>query len=687
MTQTFRYLLSACLIVTGIFPALGVHAETAAFDSPVPLNLADSIKAAVNQVTPALVRIDVVDAYYRDGREMKSEASGSGVVITSEGHVITNHHVAGHAKQLKCVFADKSEHEAELVGTDPLTDISIIRLKTSEAKTFPVVPWGDSAAVRVGDHILAMGSPLALSQSVTLGIISNTEMTMPEWMNRDGGMTIDGEDVGALVRWIAHDAQIFGGNSGGPLVNLAGEVIGINEIRLGLSGAIPSNLARAVAEEIIRTGKIHRSWVGISVQPRLKSDTRVTGALISGVIPDSPADKAGLQSGDLLLSVNGVPVDIRFLVQLPDFNLLVASLPIGETALFSVERDGQNLSVEVVPVERQTYELQQFEQLYWGITVRDISFVMAREKKRSSTDGVLVTSVQNGGPAGDARPPINSDDVLVEVNGKPVRNVAELREITEELMRDSKEPKAVLTKFERKNDHLITVVKVGIRPLSAPGMEARKAWLPLEYQVITRDIAESLGNPEMTGFRVTQVYPDSTAAQAGIQEGDLILSVDGEPMTASSSEHHEELSALIRQYAAGDTIELGLKRADAELKLPVTLSESPKLAREMKKYQDEIFEFTVRDITFFDRASEKWAQDQTGVLVEQVKPGGWADLGMLNTSDLIVAIDQTPVNTADDVSAKMAAITESQQEYVVFKVRRGIRTLYLELEPKWLAKK
>ena len=364
-------LYRGCLILTALSLHLWAGAETTVAEPSA--NMAESIKTAVGLVTPALVRIDVVEAYYRDGREMKSEASGSGVVITAEGHVVTNHHVAGHAKQLKCVFADKSEYEAELVGTDPLTDISIIRLKTKEPRQFPVVSWGDSTQVRVGDDILAMGSPLALSQSVTLGIISNTEMTMPEWLNRDGGLTIDGEDVGALVRWLAHDAQIFPGNSGGPLVNLKGEVVGINEISLGLSGAIPSALARTVSDEIIRTGKVRRAWVGINAQPRLKSDLHNAGALISTVIPGSPADKAGLQSGELLLSVNGVPVDVRFKVQLPDFNLLIASLPIGQDAVFVLERSGEPLTLTVVPKERETYELRQFEQLYWGITVRDIS--------------------------------------------------------------------------------------------------------------------------------------------------------------------------------------------------------------------------------------------------------------------------------------------------------------------------
>lgn len=253
-------------------------------------------------------------------------------------------------------------------------------------------------------------------------------------------------------------------------------------------------------------------------------------------------------------------------------------------------------------------------------------------------------------------------------------------------MGDTTAPKPVLTTFERNNDRLVSVVKVGLRPLGDPGKEVKKAWLPVEYQVITRDIATSLGLPDLTGFRITQVYPGSSAAQAGLQVGDLILAVDNEPMTATSPEHHEELAAFIREYTAGDAVDIKVKRGDGELTLPVTLAEAPKLAREMKKYQDEVFEFTARDITFFDRASEKWAQEQTGVLVEQVKPGGWAALGDLVTSDLIIGIDDQPVNTVDDVREKMAAITENAREYVVFKVRRGIRTLYLELEPKWDSK-
>ena len=154
-----------------------------------------TIEAAVAKVKPGLVRIDVVDTYYAEGREQKQDASGSGVVISEEGHIVTNHHVAGHAKLLKCTFDNKEEIEAELVGTDPMTDISVIKLKGTEGRKFPVVAFGNSDDMKVGDQVLAMGSPLALSQSVTLGIVSNNQMTLPDWVTRGGGLAQDGEDA------------------------------------------------------------------------------------------------------------------------------------------------------------------------------------------------------------------------------------------------------------------------------------------------------------------------------------------------------------------------------------------------------------------------------------------------------------------------------------------------------------
>jgi serine protease Do len=647
--------------------------------------LRTAIDSAVVKVKPSLVRIHVVEAYYREGRELKFEASGSGVVIRPEGYVVTNHHVAGHAKQIKVVFADKREFQAELTGTDPLTDIAVLKIDAPEGTVFPVVEFGDSDAVRAGDQVLAMGSPLALSQSVTLGIVSNTEMILPAWMNRWGGLEQDGEDVGALVRWFGHDASIYGGNSGGPLVNLAGDIIGINEISLGLGGAIPGNLAKSVAESIISEGRVLRAWIGVDVQPRLKSDPAKRGVLVSGVIQGSPAEESGIKAGDLLLSLGGAEVDVQFAEQLPDFNLLVTELPLGQPVAALLERAGEAVAVSLTPTERMPLQPREIELKPWGLTARNISFMMAKERKRDSTDGVLITSVRPGGPVGDAKPSINADDIIVRVGDTPVRNIDELNAATAELTRDATAPVPVLTTYERKRQEFVTVVQVGIKDLEDPGLEVKKAWLPVDTQVLTRDIALLMEKPDLTGFRVTHVYEKSPATEAGLQVGDIIFAVDGEPMTASAPEHYEELDQWIRQYRVGSEAELDVLRDGEPTRITIELGAAPKVAREMKKFRDENFEFTVRDVTFQDRAQERWEEEQHGVYVEEVKSGGWAALGLLSVGDLILAIDGTPVRDVDMMKELMDAVTAQQPAVVVFKVMRGIHTRFIDLEPKWEA--
>ena len=200
-----------------------------------------AMQAAIAAVKPALVKIHVVTADYSSGREVKEEAFGSGVIISPEGYVIANHHVAGDATYITCTLADKTEIDAHLVGTDALTDIAVLKLNPETARTFPTRPSAIPMTLQVGDRVFAMGSPLAFSQSVTMGVISNTELVMPETFA--DSFTLDGEDVASVVRWIGHDAQIYPGNSGGPLVNMRGEIVGINEVSFGLSGAIPGNLA------------------------------------------------------------------------------------------------------------------------------------------------------------------------------------------------------------------------------------------------------------------------------------------------------------------------------------------------------------------------------------------------------------------------------------------------------------
>jgi serine protease Do len=645
-----------------------------------------AIDEAVARVKPSLVRIQVVATQYYQGREVKFEESGSGVIITKEGDVITNHHVAGHATRIVVILPSNEEVPAELVGTDALADISVVKLKPDSPREFVPVEFGNSDLMRVGDSVLAMGSPLAMSQSVTLGIVSNMKMVMPQAF-ASSRFTLDGEDVGSLVRWIGHDADIYPGNSGGPLVNLKGQVIGINEISFGLSGAIPGNLAQAVAHQLMEKGHVSRSWLGVEIQPLLKEDKEDRGVLIGGVVEDSPAAKAGIASGDVLVRLAGKDVLVRYAEEIPLLNQMVADLPVGQEFEAVVLRDGKEKTLQGRTTEREQSQPKTFELNQWGITVRDISALAEREMKLKSRAGVLVTSLRPGGACSDAKPQVEGSDVLVEINGAPVRNVAEMQEITEKITAGKTKPVPTRLGFLRGTEQLLTVVKVGLQELEDPGLEAQKAWLPIGAQAITRDLAEQLGSPGLNGVRVTQVYTNSTAEKAGLEVGDLILALDGESISASQPGDEEILNTMVRQYKIGTTATLTVMRGVDKFSLPVELVRSPKLEREMKKYRDEDFEFTVRDMTFFDKVHEEWAEGRPGAMVTEVKDGGWAAIGRLNTGDIITAIDGETVTDVLSLKEKMKHVAAEKRKTIVLRVARGIHTVFLELEPNWDAHK
>ncbi|MBD3346490.1 MAG: PDZ domain-containing protein [Chitinivibrionales bacterium] len=664
------------LLFGSVWSAQSVDKNNPAPDSP-------AVSYAIEKIKPALVRIHVVSVEHMQGRETKFETSGSGVIITPEGHVVTNHHVAGRAKRIVCTMPSKEEIGAELVGTDPLTDIAVIKLIPEKKRSFATATFGNSSELQVGDHVMAMGSPLALSQSVTMGIISNTELVMPEMYWPFNKITIDGEDVGLLVRWIGHDADIFPGNSGGPLVNLKGEIIGINEISLGIGAAIPGSLAQRIAKEIIDKGEISRSWAGFEVQPRLKNAKAEKGVLVSGVIENSPAQKAGIQSGDIIRKIGDYEPSIRFAEELPTFNNYVVQLPVGKRVTVTVVRKGKEKKVSLVPVKRDYMRPTTVEIKQWGMTVRNISLMAAKEMKRENQDGVLVTSIRPGGPCDEARPSILANDIIVAIDKKPVRNIHELAAITRTLVADTDKPVPTLVAFERKNEQRLTVAEIGDRQIFNYGYEVRKAWLPVSVQVLTSDIADHLGIAGKTGVRVTRVYPNSSAEKAGLHAGDIIIKLDDEPVEVSEPGEAEFFNARIRDYTIDTEVNLTLIRDKKEIEKKVTLVRSPRPSREMKKYRDNNFEFTARNISYFDQVNKELEQARSGVLVEVVDQGGWAALGNLAVGDIITAINRASIPDVKSLEKTMQSIEEMKEPYAVFHVRRGIHTLFLEIEPDW----
>ncbi len=643
------------------------------------------VEKAIQSVYPALIQIKVVVTEYDEGRERKQQAAGSGVIISPEGYAVTNHHVVGRASAIRVVLSSKDELEATLVGTDPLTDISVIRLNLSERPKGAVLPFalfGDSNELKIGDPVLAMGSPLALSQSVTQGIVANRDMMMP-WIF-GGSLLLDGEDVGMLVKWIGHDAQILPGNSGGPLVNLRGEVVGINEISLagGIGGAIPSDLVKVISKELIENGKIRRAWIGADFQPLLKIiPENQKGVLVGGVLSGSPAEKAGLHAGDIVLSVDGRAVEARFREQLPLFHQLLLSKPVGSTVELRVLRNGKESTVRVLTQLREDALGREQESKEWGLVVEEITNLAALELQRADKNGVSVSSVTRGGPADQGTLPILPEDVIVEIGGKTVTDKEAFFRITEEITRDRKAPVPTVIGIERKTEKLLSLVDIGIRIPQVPVPEARRAWLPISTQVLSRKLAAALGLDGKSGVRVTDVFAGSTAETAGFHVGDVITKIDQQSVEASAPQDSEVFASMIRQYRIGSSPVFSVIRDGKEMQITAQLIGQPKEERELPVYENVDLEFRARDISDIELLEQK--EKQSGALVIFVQPGGWAAIGGMRPGDLIQEVNGTGIGQLSDLKPQLDLAKKNHAKQIDILIRSGVHSHFIELEPVW----
>ena len=361
-------------------------------------------------------------------RERQEQGLGSGVIVSTDGYIVTNNHVVEQADEIKVLLGDKRSFKGKVVGTDPKTDLAVIKI---DATDLPTLKWADSGQLQVGELVLAVGNPFGLNQTVTMGIISA--------VGRANMGIVDYED------FIQTDAAINPGNSGGALVNLKGELIGINTAIFSRSGgymgigfAIPSNMVRNVMNSLVKHGKVVRGWLGVSIQeltPDLAKEFGVTdaqGALVADVLEDSPAAKAKLQRGDVIVTFNGVPVKDP-----SHLRSMVAETQPDTTSTLTVLRDKDKKEFKVAITElpkdlakasQGGPESSKGEHALAGITVEENKDRSGKGRQRG---GVVVTDLEPDSAA--ERAGVRPGDVIMEINRKSVRTVADFDKLTGQL--------------------------------------------------------------------------------------------------------------------------------------------------------------------------------------------------------------------------------------------------------------
>jgi serine protease Do len=294
-----------------------------------------------------------------------------------------------------------------------------------------------------------------------------------------------------------------------------------------------------------------------------------------------------------------------------------------------------------------------------------------------------VVGVSNGGGAAEAKPALRQGDIIVRLGDVPIARTADFQRAVAAISEKTTEPVPTLVTFIRDAEEMITVARVGPPSESDRARTPARPWLGVQTQVLSREIAEALGMAGRKGVRVTHVVPESPAADAGLRVGDLLLKLDGRVIPAGSPTDTDVFESLIRPYPIGTEIAFDGLRGSEPLAVKVTLVESPAATGDLDSYKDEAFELTIRDLPLTERIAEQLPVDSPGVRVSAVQPNGWAALAGIGPGDVIVSIDGQVVKTVADAEKLLKACRETRPGQVVFFVRRGVNTVFAEVEPRW----
>ena len=387
------------------------------------LDFRQVVQNAKDSVFPAVVFVKCLKESHKTGKKVRQEVVGSGVIISAKGEMLTNWHVVDKAVEVRCLLLDGRAMHAKVVGTDKDTDLALLELDVpagSEGVLHAVL--GDSDALKEGDFVMAMGAPWGLNRSVSIGIISCTRRFLPAHSE--------------YSFWLQTDAAISPGNSGGPLVNTDGQIVGINTRGIMWGGdtgfAIPSNTVRLIVSRLRQYRKVNWSWTGLQLQPLKDFNRNIyfegsEGVIVAETDPQSPARRAGIRMRDRIMKIAGQPVRAEREEDLPAIRRMLALLPKTRKVTLELRRDGKTLPVELTPRKKGKVEGEEFDCPRWDLTVKTINQFDNRDLYFHRKKGVFIYGIKYPGNASECR--FAEQDIILKIDGKEVVTLADVKAI------------------------------------------------------------------------------------------------------------------------------------------------------------------------------------------------------------------------------------------------------------------
>ncbi|MEI8196916.1 MAG: trypsin-like peptidase domain-containing protein [Phycisphaerae bacterium] len=387
-----------------------------------PVDFRAVINHAKEKVFPAVVYIKVVQETFEGGKKVSREISGSGVIISATGEVLTNHHVIDKAVEVRCLLFDGQALDAKVIGSDKDTDLALLQLQLVAGTSVPFAVIGDSTKLREGDFVMAMGAPWGLSRSVSLGIVSCSRRYLPA--------------ISEYSLWLQTDAAISPGNSGGPLVNTDGQVIGINSRGMMQGGdmgfAVPTETIGPLVTQLRRSGKVEWTWTGLQLQP-LKDFNRNTyfegtaGVIVADTDPESPARRAGILPKDRIMKLGGQALTALMEEDLPVIRRRLGMLAKDAAVQLEIVRGTQTLTVPLTPREKGKVEGDSLDCPRWDLTIRTINQFDNPDLYFQRNTGVFVYGVKYPGNASTAG--LQGEDILLKIDGQAVTTLEDVKKI------------------------------------------------------------------------------------------------------------------------------------------------------------------------------------------------------------------------------------------------------------------